>query len=324
MEVVKIKGYGEYLKQLKNTFQNRDKMPALNEIKSFISAYHLDTDWGIVVDDVRKDITEKILIKRKQKNGSTRYRRICSYKQYLEKLKSTFGIPVEMPKDTDIDTFIEEYGLESNWGITIDDVKEDLREFIAGNYNAMYSETVKESPKPRPLPPYVSKTVFRSNSVSSSSNRPEYRDSNPSYVKQGTSIASNKKKSTSGKKKERQVTIFIDGDNHFDEGQKGIERTPKNTRVRVVFSQAGAKRKFDRKFGNRPNVSSKLVKPGDQAVDNQIKAEAGQLLKNGNQDITFISQDPDFAEYRDRKKNTGLGNRISTAKSVSEKLNRKK
>lgn len=76
-----------------------------------------------------------------------------------------------------------------------------------------------------------------------------------------------------------QKTIFIDGDNHFDEGKKGIEHKSKDTKVRAIFSQSGAKDKFDRKYRGKPNVSSKLVPSGPQAVDNQIKSEAGQLLK---------------------------------------------
>ena len=131
---------------------------------------------------------------------------------------------------------------------------------------------------------------------------------------------SDSKKSSSKTKR----TILVDGDNHFDTGKKGIERTKKDIDVRVMFSQPGAKKKFDKKYGDRPNVSSKLVAPGDQAVDNQIKSEAGRLLKSGNNDVTIVSQDKDFKEYSSRKKKENKRNRISTAKSVQEKINRTK
>ena len=75
-----------------------------------------------------------------------------------------------------------------------------------------------------------------------------------------------------------------------------------------------------RKYQNRPNVSSKLVSPGDQAVDNQIKAEAGQLLKRGNQEVTFVSHDRGFDKYKNRKNDRSSGNRITTVKSVKDKL----
>lgn len=58
--------------------------------------------------------------------------------------------------------------------------------------------------------------------------------------------------------------------------------------------------------------------------DFEIKAEAGQLLKNGNQDVTFVSQDSDFKEYKDRKANNKLRNKVSVVKSVEEKLKKDK
>lgn len=323
MGVESIKDYREYLKCLRDTFGNIIQMPPLREIESFIFNYSLDTDWDISVDDVRKDITKEILIE-KQSSNNFRKKSIFSYKQYLEKLKDIFGIPEEMPDDKDIEAFIDEYNLDDMWDIAIGDIKEDLEGFITGNYNDMYSDAVKKSPKPKSAPVFVSKTVFQTYVPITSSHRTS--TALPPVMKtKPVEEDRTKKNNTAGDKKQgKQETIFLDGDNHIDEGQKGIEHTPKNTKVRAIFSQSGAKLRFDRKYGGRSNVSSKLIKPGDQAVDNQIKTEAGQLLKNGNQDITIVSQDSDFVEFRDRKKNEGFGNRISTAKSVNEKLNRNK
>jgi hypothetical protein len=87
--------------------------------------------------------------------------------------------------------------------------------------------------------------------------------------------------------------------------------------VKVYVTQEGLKENLCDKYGDR--ISIEMVKPGDQAVDNQIKAEAGQLLKKGNQDITFVSHDKGFEKYRDRKKNGKSGNSISVVKSVKEK-----
>ena len=121
------------------------------------------------------------------------------------------------------------------------------------------------------------------------------------------------------KESKKQETIFIDGDNHFDEGQKGIDQLSENAKVRAIFSQPGAKRKFDIKYGNRPNISSKCVKPGNQAVDNQIKTEVGQLLKKENQDISIVSQDKGFVKYGNRKENGKDGNSINVVKSVEDR-----
>ena len=59
-------------------------------------------------------------------------------------------------------------------------------------------------------------------------------------------------------------------------------------------------------------------------MDNQIKSEAGQLLKKGNQDITIVSHDKCFEVYRDRKKNGKDGNRITVVKSVKDRKPKKK
>ena len=113
-------------------------------------------------------------------------------------------------------------------------------------------------------------------------------------------------------------TIFLlDGDNHFDEGKKGIEKTRSSEKVVACFSQPGAKRKFDKTYGKQQNVSSRLVPPGEQAVDNLIKTYAGNYSKNGKR-VVMVSQDKDFAEYRDRKKQTQPNCHISVARSVEK------
>lgn len=124
-------------------------------------------------------------------------------------------------------------------------------------------------------------------------------------------------------KDKRKATIFLDGDNHINEAVKGIEHTSKDVAVIAIFSQSGAKRKFDEKFGERRNVSSKIVSPGNQAVDNQIKAEAGQLLKEGRQKILIVSRDKGFERYANKKKNKKSNNKIFTAKSVQEGMKKK-
>lgn len=297
-----IKNYREYLKRLKENFNGTQQMPSDYEVYSFISRYNLDSDWKIDIADVRQDIRSQIL---SPKTVIDRPKKISSYKEYLIKLKAFFGIPEVMPEDSEIENFISEFGLKKNWGITVEDVFEDLEKSINGKYDELYRDAIhrKKPSVHKSIQPLNSHVLPVRKSVCCSISKP---------VKQ----KSKRKK----KESNLQKTIYIDGDNHFDEGQKGIEHTTKDTKIRAVFSQPGAKKKFDKKYGRRPNVSSKLVKPGNQAVDNQIKTEAGRLLKNGNQDITFVSQDTGFAKYKNRKKNNKLGNKISTVKSVKEKL----
>lgn len=243
-----------------------------------------------------------------------------------------------MPESSQILKFIDEYELFRVWGITEEDVAKNLQSFIDGKYDEMHKDAAlvyKSVPrvisKPRPVTP-VAHTI--SYPTSSYTYIPRPRVYTSPTTKQERSKREERPKSRKSERKssevkvnakqEKQKTIFLDGDNHFKEGQKGIERLSKKTKVRAVFSQPGAKRKFDNKYGERPNVSSKLVEPENQAVDNQIKAEAGQLLKKRNQDITFVSHDSDFAEYRDRKKNRKDGNSITVDKSVKDRKPKKK
>lgn len=238
-----------------------------------------------------------------------------------------------MPNDSDIQAFIEKYYLGKMWKIVVDDVKEDLQNIIDGHYSVMLSE--KTTKKTVETKPYVSKTEFQTSNSGVSKGTNTYSSGIYSDYKPANKTIKEKKNPKSKpedkilnkqteKGKETEHTIFIDGDNHFDEGKKGVGNVSKNTKVRAVFSQIGAQRKFNRKYGNRPNVSSKLVPPGDQAVDNQIKAEAGRLLKKGNQDIDIVSQDKGFGKFAKKKNKNELGNHLSTAKSVKEILKKRK
>ena len=111
--------------------------------------------------------------------------------------------------------------------------------------------------------------------------------------------------------------ILVDGDNHIREGEKGIHNIPKNQEVKVYFSQEGAKSKFDKRTKNRTNVSSYYVKPGNQAVDNRIKSEAGQRYSNG-ESVYIVSQDKGFSKFAKKKDNAGK--KIHAVKSVIDTI----
>lgn len=335
----KINNYKEYKKRLKEFFHGINEMPTSEEVQSFIDEYNLYIDWQIIISDVKKDI-RSLMLKNKSKF-------ISSYKQYLVQLKKTFGIPDEMPSRNQIEEFIEEYNLGKSWGIVEEDVEKDLEEIINRKYDDMLKDSEYEHDIPEkkvvikssrnPYAPSLNrstqKKAFHLNSLSNIDNGCLYRHTNHSpsvsvklsnIPKEGKRKGSNKINETKkNNKTQRKHTIFIDGDNHINEAQKGIEHTTKDIMVRAFFSQAGAKHKFDMKYQDRPNVSSKLVSSGDQAVDNQIKAEAGRLLKKGNQEVTFVSHDKGFDKYKNRKKDRSSGNRITTVKSVKDIVNNK-
>lgn len=331
----KIKNYKEYIEKLRGEFGDIDKMPDNKTIQAFIDRNDLYDDWQIVLSDVEQDIRTKILIQKKY-DSTQKKNRITSYKEYLEKLRDAFGIPDSMPSYTKIKDFIEEYALLRIWNIDVEDVSEDIQSFIDGKFEEMYSEAtsfnkpvVNVTPKSYTKSPVTYHPTYTYYQHAYTPSVKIYVTHSLDYRESDNDILNKQKKSVSKKqivkqKKKKQKTFFLDGDNHVKEGQKGIERLPKEDAVRAVFSQEGAKKKFDEKYKGLLNVSSILVKPGNQAVDNQIKAEAGQLLKKGNQDITFVSHDKGFEKYKDKKQNTKGGNHISVAKSIKEKSSKKK
>mgnify|MGYP001659615289 CR=1 FL=1 len=100
----KINNYIEYQNRLKEFFSGIKEMPSSEEVQSFIDKYNLFIDWQIIILDVKKDISSLML-----KNITGKSKSISSYKQYLVKLKESFGSLDEMPSRKQIEEFIEEY-----------------------------------------------------------------------------------------------------------------------------------------------------------------------------------------------------------------------
>ena len=98
----KINNYIEYQKRLKEFFGGIKEMPSSEEVQSFIDKYNLFIDWQIIILDVKKDISSLML-----KNITGKSKSISSYKQYLVKLKESFGSLDEMPSRKQIEEFEE-------------------------------------------------------------------------------------------------------------------------------------------------------------------------------------------------------------------------
>lgn len=159
-----VKSYTEYTKLLKAAFDGCEKMPEQRDIQHFIDSNSLYDDWRILVSDVSQDI-RTLILNPKSYSSSPKKKRISSYKQYLEKLYETFGIPEAMPESSRISAFIDEYELFRVWGITEEDVTKDLQSFIDGKYDEMHKDAApvykpvsKGVSKPRPVTP-VTHTV---------------------------------------------------------------------------------------------------------------------------------------------------------------------
>lgn len=152
----KINNYIEYQKRLKEFFSGIKEMPSSEEVQSFIDKYNLFIDWQIIILDVKKDISSLML-----KNITGKSKSISSYKQYLVKLKESFGSLDEMPSRKQIEEFIEEYNLGKSWGIVEEDVVKDLEEIINGKYDDMLKDsayvhdiTVKKTVTKSSINPY--------------------------------------------------------------------------------------------------------------------------------------------------------------------------
>lgn len=308
MNAKHVKDYDEYLSVLKQSFAECDQMPEDSEILSFINYYSLNGDWDIDIYDIKLDLNGIYDFYKK-----TEGRELYSYKEYLEALEEEFGTPEYMPENGEIEVFIQKYHLDDMYNITVDDVEKDLEE------NLVKSDST---------PQFFSRERYDHINSYYSPAYDSYDDDydyEPKYtLPKSQKKPTHKTNKQSKKKQDVKEYILIDGDNHFDEGQKGIEHTPRATKVESLFSQKSTKGKFDRKFGNRPNVSSKFVKPGNQAVDNQIMKKADELLKKENVNVIIVSQDKDFERYaKSKKKDVGKG-RISTAKSVKEAMKKRK
>lgn len=329
---------------LKETFGIPDKMPEHIEIQCFIDTFGLRR-WEITVEDVREDLrafmngryeemyrdaVPRQYAARKTKPGS---HSISSYKSYLQKLKETFGIPETMPERIELQCFIDTFGLRK-WKITVEDVREDLTAFMDGRFEEMYHDatqnrtnTENKAPQAkyayRDLSTYTPKIYRPARPTRPRSVCTFPVSSSPSFPHQHTQVPKKHKKLEEHIRKKPKETILIDGDNHFDEGRKGLENESE-AKVLAFFSQPGAKKKFDKEYGGKPNISSKLVPPGDQAVDNQIKAMAGQLVKESDQEVSIISQDKGFQKFADKKNQHNTGEQIKVSKSVAKRKQRQK
>lgn len=304
----KIRNYAEYVDKLRQEFGSINGRPKEIDIKNFITKYNLYEDWGIHAVEVDKDIMDLILL--------ISYKKISSYKQYLEALKGSFGISEYMPKVSEISDFICKYDLYDIWGITENDVAIDLLSFMHGKYEEMYREAIMMSRKNISVESkkkYTPQVVLKKQNTTIEPQKAFYKrnivprkhsvDSIKISIlpKSNFSTSVRNKKSAGKVVKKKKEIIRIDGDNHINEAVNEIEKISEQTRVVAYFSQPGAKRKFDKRYDGNSNFSSKLVKPGDQAVDNQIKTDAGRDLQEGKK-ITILSHDSGFIDYKKKKK----------------------
>lgn len=320
--VPKIENYSEYIKMLKMNMAYDKEFAKVEHIRKFINKYDLDKDWKITIEDVKEDI-ETIRLK----NG-----KIYTYAEYLDKLEENFADLDVMPTNNQIEQFIGKYHLYEDWNIVVEDVEKDLQSIILNKETSKLKNTFvipvtrnksnyevkKNNIYSQKLAPFNFANSYHgyTNTTLPSKNVGERSHNQYKCIPSATKHLS---------KSEGRTTILIDGDNHLGEAIRGIEHSTNKT-IEAYFSQPGAKEKFDRKYKNKQNVKSKLISPGNQAVDNVIKSRTGQLLKEKNQNIKIISQDKGFQRYINKKKEKSElnGNKVCVCKNVDEALTKKK
>ena len=93
---------------------------------------------------------------------------------------------------------------------------------------------------------------------------------------------------------------LVDGDNHPYEALEGLNDLSKNDMVMIYVTQEGLKDKLYAKYGNKIHVI--MVKSGNQAVDNQIRAILGNAVNNNRKYKNFhiVSHDKGYKDIIER------------------------
>jgi len=111
---------------------------------------------------------------------------------------------------------------------------------------------------------------------------------------------------------------LVDGDNHIYEALQGIESLSKRDTVMVYVTQEGLRDNLNAMYGTR--ISVVMVKPGDQAVDNQIRTILGNAVYSDRRykKIHIISHDNGYVDIieRYRKKYNLKNNELDLRKSI--------
>ncbi len=110
---------------------------------------------------------------------------------------------------------------------------------------------------------------------------------------------SRKDDSSDSRKKENRnnefyrILILVDGDNHPKKNMNGYHnvKNRRDTKIEIFAADRNLCEKYSKEF----NVTPIMVPPGDQAVDNRIKALVGDKAQKHEYDkIVIISQDKGY------------------------------
>lgn len=146
----KVNGYSEYLRLLENAIiQNGKKELQPGQIDDFIRINNLNSDWGIVSSEVKKDMTTilnkyRTPVKSPSKpsvpskpstvgrNTSSAAKQVKSYDAYMRLLEDAMqkNANAEL-SESQIQHFISVNKLDSDWGITSVEIRKDMKTVLA-------------------------------------------------------------------------------------------------------------------------------------------------------------------------------------------------
>lgn len=154
-----VRTYNEYLKLLEAAVVGNGKRSLSDyQIEQFIKSNHLDSDWHIVLSEVKKDmapivkkyelqktpITVKPVPSVSHSSSSNKAKKVKGYNEYLILLENAI---VQNGKRelqaSQIDDFIKINSLNADWGIVSSEVKKDMATILK-----KYQNPVRNVPKP--------------------------------------------------------------------------------------------------------------------------------------------------------------------------------
>lgn len=140
---MKVKTYEEYIRKLDSAIvANGGQNLSCNQIEDFIKLNHLKIDWNIEPADVIKDMKpivaryNRIVNSRVMNNQgkSSDRKMVKSYEQYMRLLETEISNKVpSLLTDFQLRMFIRRNQLDKDWGITLQDVKNDIQSLKTKN-----------------------------------------------------------------------------------------------------------------------------------------------------------------------------------------------
>lgn len=157
--------YLTYTSELSKLYDQYGYSISEQVLQNFISSNKLDVNFGINIEDVRKDLSSihktRSVLKKKtpppvNRNSSANHAKIRTYNQYMTELERLYiqNGKCVLPDDA-IRKFISENGIDTEFNINISDVKKDLKTIERKHKPVPPKPRVQQQPKPSTVQPRI-------------------------------------------------------------------------------------------------------------------------------------------------------------------------